>query len=293
MYAEALEQQLSLLRFLEERGQDRDWWAPLERAETFYVGRVVEPLLAAGAAATPRLTLSADVLPASDAFVWFEQPLWVETGLHLDARFRTATRGTEARAVAWTGALIRPRDGGAPRPGITTMLVCGDRRRPAGLPFLRSTWAFGVDTWAAKDRARRGTQAKADELLEDYDPDGLLGDFVLDRLSALFAFCAQRLLTTRPEPVDRAARRRLARAGWTPEPVVRVVTLRRIERSATRADEPMPVNWASRWLVRGHLRQQWFPASNEHRPIWIMPHVKGPEDKPLKPPRATVFAVVR
>jgi hypothetical protein len=37
----------------------------------------------------------------------------------------------------------------------------------------------------------------------------------------------------------------------------------------------------SRWVVRGHWRNQWYPSRDGHKPIWIAPHVKGPEDAPL------------
>ena len=42
-----------------------------------------------------------------------------------------------------------------------------------------------------------------------------------------------------------------------------------------------------RWLVRGHVRQQWYPSSQEHQAIFVPPHVKGPEGRPLiiKPKR--------
>jgi len=39
-------------------------------------------------------------------------------------------------------------------------------------------------------------------------------------------------------------------------------------------------NW--RWMVRGHWRAQWYASEKAHRLIWIDPHIKGPEDAPLK-----------
>ncbi|TXH58329.1 MAG: hypothetical protein E6Q97_02475, partial [Desulfurellales bacterium] len=47
--------------------------------------------------------------------------------------------------------------------------------------------------------------------------------------------------------------------------------------------------WRYQWLVNGHWRAQWYPKSQEHRTIWIMPHMKGPEDKPVKPATERVF----
>ncbi|WP_018505348.1 hypothetical protein [Parafrankia discariae] len=81
---------------------------------------------------------------------------------------------------------------------------------------------------------------------------------------------------------DRAAARRARRDGLPPSPV-RLIHLRR----ATR-DQGAPVDageareYTCRWMVRGHWRQQWYPARGVHRPIWINPHLKGPDDKPLR-----------
>lgn len=65
---------------------------------------------------------------------------------------------------------------------------------------------------------------------------------------------------------------------------IRVITLRR---STTRASIPDDFNeeegreWSHRWMVSGHWRNQWYKKEQVHRPIWIEPYVKGPEDKPL------------
>lgn len=37
-----------------------------------------------------------------------------------------------------------------------------------------------------------------------------------------------------------------------------------------------------RWVVRGHWRRQYYPSRGSHMPIWINPHIKGPEGAPLK-----------
>lgn len=37
-----------------------------------------------------------------------------------------------------------------------------------------------------------------------------------------------------------------------------------------------------RWIVDGHWRNQWYPASETHRPRYIDAYVKGPEGAPLK-----------
>jgi hypothetical protein len=77
---------------------------------------------------------------------------------------------------------------------------------------------------------------------------------------------------------DRAARKRLLRAGREPASV-RVIHLRR-PASASNAGAS-DREYHHQWIVRGHWRQQWYPAREVHRPVWIAPHIKGPEGAPL------------
>jgi hypothetical protein len=90
---------------------------------------------------------------------------------------------------------------------------------------------------------------------------------------------------TRSEDVrpPRAAQRRLARAGADPLTVVRYTDLRRV-RAVTgddHAQQDASSRYEHQWVVRGHWRQHWFPSRQDHRPIWIDPHIKGPDGAPL------------
>ncbi|MFE5332534.1 hypothetical protein ACFRCG_39770 [Embleya sp. NPDC056575] len=77
---------------------------------------------------------------------------------------------------------------------------------------------------------------------------------------------------------DRAAQKRLRRAGQVAKPV-RVIELRRPKRTEGQGDGVREYHHS--WIVRGHWRQQWYPTREVHRPLWIAPHIKGPEDAPL------------
>ena len=78
---------------------------------------------------------------------------------------------------------------------------------------------------------------------------------------------------------DRAARKRLHRAGQEPAPV-RVIELRRSRNTASGHGES-DREYHHRWITRGHWRQHWYPKRQVHRPVWIAPHIKGPEGAPL------------
>lgn len=100
----------------------------------------------------------------------------------------------------------------------------------------------------------------------------------------------QKIVVTEYGKLDRHAERRLARANISTN--VRVVHLRsKSYVQATPDEEKKQVDWAWQWAVCGHWRNQ--PTNDGIKLIWIHPFIKGPEDKPLKPGVARVFAVTR
>lgn len=75
---------------------------------------------------------------------------------------------------------------------------------------------------------------------------------------------------------------------------VGVVELRRtVYRDRSDPKDRQHIDWQHQWIVRGHWRKQWFPGKEKHSPVFIQPYVKGPDDKPLKPPRESVYLVKR
>jgi hypothetical protein len=58
-----------------------------------------------------------------------------------------------------------------------------------------------------------------------------------------------------------------------------VIELRRPKTSSGPGDGDR--EYHHQWIVRGHWRQQWHPKRQVHRPVWIAPHIKGPEGAPL------------
>ncbi len=81
------------------------------------------------------------------------------------------------------------------------------------------------------------------------------------------------------EGATRAERRRAQRDGRE-LPTVRVVRIRHAENRPS-VDDETSVRYRVRWTVRGHWRRQWYPSRGDHRPVWINPHVKGPDGAPL------------
>ena len=80
----------------------------------------------------------------------------------------------------------------------------------------------------------------------------------------------------------------MKRSGLDEEKTVSVVQLRASKNDATKGKGD--VDYQHRWMVRGHHRAQWYPSTQTHKVIWIAPHMKGPEDKPIL---QKVYAVTR
>lgn len=101
----------------------------------------------------------------------------------------------------------------------------------------------------------------------------------------------QKVLVYNPGTMTRHARKRAERVQIVPK--VNVVELRRREYAYPPGTEGhKDVEWSCSWLVRGHWRNQFYPSTGDHKPIWIDPFVKGDPDKPFKGTER-VFAVRR
>lgn len=97
-------------------------------------------------------------------------------------------------------------------------------------------------------------------------------------LMATLALMAQ-TVTTSERRRHGAEARRATRAG-VEDPGVTVVRL--CQRRDSSSGRGGAVEWSSRWVVSGHWRNQWYPSEKTHRPVWIAPHIKGPDDRPIK-----------
>ena len=97
-------------------------------------------------------------------------------------------------------------------------------------------------------------------------------------LYATLALMGQTVTDVTDGDVPRAQAKRLTRKGMPAR--VTVIRLRRSE--GNRAPGESTVEWAHRWVVRGHWRRQRCGEGNrEVRTVWIAPFVKGPDGKPF------------
>lgn len=116
-----------------------------------------------------------------------------------------------------------------------------------------------------------GTQIREEEMYAEF-PE------LMAPLISTWLLMQQPLATSNEVVAYRASRKRIQRMGQEPNPV-RVIQLRRASNSTGAGESDREYHHT--WIVRGHWRQQWYPSREVHRPVWIAPHVKGPEGAPL------------
>ena len=109
-------------------------------------------------------------------------------------------------------------------------------------------------------------------------------------LFACLSFMHSTVAASEPLSLPRPTRRRLTRDGLTTS--IHIVRLRRKERGPNEDTHLSEREYQCQWIVRAHARKP-NPRMKEQRPIWVRSYVKGPQDKPLKPPTRTVTVVSR
>lgn len=119
--------------------------------------------------------------------------------------------------------------------------------------------------------------------LEETHPDtrGAIRDKYDDlrRIVAFNLLVEQRVLQDEDHQPTRQMRRAAERRGRTIDPV-RLTRLPRMSHSGS-GNAQTDRDYTHRWVVNGHWRNQWYPSMQSHRPKWIAPYIKGPDDKPL------------
>lgn len=291
-YSQAIEQQAAMLRFVEggfafgdtylstklPEGTSEDEMMAAFQAAAVSTLRIAEPfywdvttceLIQQTAPAMPDMTLRPEDLIVPAGFAWFATPLALTP-------YPEVARDLPMLGFAWRLA---------PNDGVLLLPLTPHPGRSSGAPAQVVMWRFedGFAHLLENVREMADLDAVKFEVAERLRGIGAHRRVEQMRyVAACLVFMNQHILVTTAERAPRATRKRLAQDGWIHEPVIRVVQLRRAattHQMRERNDEP--VEWSCSWVVRGHWRQQWFPKRQVHRPVWIAPHIKGPEGAPL------------
>ncbi|WP_439660595.1 hypothetical protein ACSHWB_03220 [Lentzea sp. HUAS TT2] len=230
----------------------------------FYVAADMVELVDAAARSVPDFQLAPEDLPADAGLMVFQRPIAPsslgETQLGITAVCWARVPG---RDDVLLGSTYLDRDEAAP----VFDRIAPNRQMATTEPRLvyahggEFAWPFGDNAETMLD----STNFKVN---------------LLPKLRAAWLLMQQKpLVDISDVQLPRPARRRLLRGGYEPRPV-RLLELRR-PKVTDSADESAVREHHHRWIVRGHWRQQWYPSRQVHRPVWIAPHLKGPDDAPL------------
>jgi hypothetical protein len=247
----------------------------LLRAELFWVDEHMTDLVLAAAPSIPEFFLQPEDLPSPYGMIVFEKPLRISSSPdEYDDKVHTI-------AAVWGDATVA----GSPHPGVWVSWYTDtarnyehvDPRRVSadigwvrlGLPPL----SYDNESYIPFSDEPLGWAEPIANEHNDYR-----GVDLMMELRAAWILMQQPIATVSEAELDRSTRRRLERQKIEPKPV-RIITLRRPKSSSEHGESDR--EYHHRWIVRGHWRQQWYPSREVHRPVWIAPHIKGPEDAPL------------
>lgn len=238
----------------------------VEQSQLYYVSPEMTALVSIAGRSLPDFNVEAEDMPSPEGLIVFGAPL--DTGLTSPSFAEGRTVGIAA--IVWS--LLKSINGAlwlsfyAARNEVANALPADSEGSPVA--GQRLIYLFGTE-------AAWGLQ-----LGDSAAPEpGSHFDIAGRALKSAWLLMNQPLAEMSEVEPDRAARKRLRRAGQEPKPV-RVIELRRPKHTGTGTGESGR-EYQHQWIVRGHWRQQWYPAREVHRPVWIAPHIKGPEGAPL------------
>lgn len=234
------------------------------KGDLYFVSADMTDLATHAVASIPDFKLEPEDLPSRSGFIVFEKPI----GTVKPDVFGPAEQEYSIGAASWSH--WGPSSGG--RPGVWISWYSDQRALAEPMPGWPTRYVFDHECLAPF--GLEGTTFFDVALGEVIEGVPQLPDI----LRTTWLLMQQPIAQTVEVEAYRAARRRLERAGHEPA-AVRVIRLRRATRPHETGESDR--EYRHTWIVRGHWRQQWYPSREVHRPVWIAPHVKGPEGAPL------------
>ena len=219
--------------------------------------------------------------PSPIGLAWFDSPIG------------TSTDGYPIRAASWS---IGPTD------HILTEAIVGVNDKVGTSTWVDdngAAWAAWVTFYTHPDDFEYPDAGRmhSGELVADWETTVTFGDGArrskgaaewLTLLSA-WLLMQQQIADVVDLQLQPSVARRYGRRKYDRRPV-RVVTLGARHAKAPGEGDAARHERHHRWIVRGHWRNQWFPKQKRHVPMWIAPHVKGPDGAPILERQETVHA---
>jgi hypothetical protein len=235
----------------------------LTEADLYFISSEMTELAVSAGSSLPDFNIEPEDMPSRNGFMVFGSPLSVD----IRAPFFKPGRTAGISAITWS---VMPHGQAlwlsfyAARPDVMAALPA-DMARDL-VAGQRMIYMFGTEA-ACELRMGDREVTTAPHV-----------DLALRAMRSSWLLMQQPLANCSAIDPNRASQKRLRRAGHEPAPV-RVIELRRSKNSGGSGDGDR--EYHHQWIVRGHWRQQWHPKRQLHRPVWIAPHIKGPEGAPL------------
>lgn len=232
-------------------------------AELFHVTEDMSALVSAAAASMPEFTLSPHDLPSEAGLVCYSRPMGEAPGT-----------GLPIVALSWGPSFSRDFHGVCVTNYVSSASLI-DQMAKRGVFTDQELGRMRTDfpaLWPQRDVQIPFSETP---ILSDNGENPV----VHRTLRTTWMLMAQTVASVHVAHHDRAARRRFQKAGQDP-PSIRIISLRRSRPEKAEGSESER-EYQHQWVVRGHWRKQWYPSVNDHRPVWIAPHIKGPEGAPL------------
>jgi hypothetical protein len=238
-------------------------------AQLYWVSPEMVDLVVTAATSVPEsVALLPELLPDPTGVVFFAQSV----------KAPPAILGTHHNEVGFEIAMIHwyPQERISPRSGRSYSEVKIDiyaHVKDIGFGYLTGVeWSWGDTLSVYRNDVSTDQQ---DDFLR------LRALFVRSLTMAFFGLIASPGVTsTELETPDKYAIKRSAREGLNDLSDTRVIYLRSSKGETGHALGTTPYH--HRWIVSGHWRSQPYGKDRAHRkPVWIAPHVKGPDGAPL------------
>lgn len=257
----------------------RDAYEMPYRADPFFVDREVCPTIYQLGNEIPNdYALSATDFPVSTGFILLANPFWVHTRKNSPYSAFSWQAGGERVFVAWWINNIK-----------TGWMIGAILNIPYGQSF-NSVIEEGTEI------RERGEIVASDDNEVDSQFDTAL-EYRIKAFAGTLIFMNSKLTTTTEFSLPRQVRRRMETVV-RPETSVRVVSLRKTEQQNRYEGDVGSIEFTHRFIVNGHWRKQCMVTAEHengrcwHRPTWIAPFIKGPNNKPLAMPQ-TIYNVMR
>ncbi|MEU2426877.1 hypothetical protein ABZ619_38695 [Streptomyces sp. NPDC007851] len=287
-----------------ERRAAADWAVALRAAELFFVASDMTRMAVSAGLALPSYRLHPEDLPSPHGLLLWEEPA-TET---FDGKEVTGCPiigmswaqhggGVQVRSWSlredWLAFMAK----GEPRAGIKDMTPDEVRATRIAYPqpivcMAASFLPFGeTPGWLSGTPSDTSGWSLAE--LEDTARSDDREEKAERALVVSWLLMGQTLTTAEEVRPSKASMKHLRRLDADLLRAVRYVKLRRsgmVTRAATGVPRQGP---RVRWVVRGHWRQQWYPSRQANRPVWISPHMKGPDGAPILDPDKLVNVLRR